>query len=399
MDYSIAAFSKNFEYFIQNSNQISLLILGVVLLSPFFLRRLGLSKDKAAGVAVTLGMFFTFLGVSLALYEFDTNNITESISGLLSGLKVAFLSSLGGLFANLILRISPSKYGYPSKEKLEDNLGLAIVSSLNGLTKAISGDAENSLYSVLMLSRTETKDALSKLNTSFDDFAKKVVADSTQSLIGALENVISDFNNKITEQFGDNFKQLNSAVGSMLEWQKEYKDHVNKSTKALNDVVSSLSDIDASISTISENSSSINEVNKTLKKVLEDVSGSLVSLKEIGDEAKTSFPVIKTHMENLVKESNDFINKSTTKLSDQYDSFEETQTQLMNSYKASLDSMVSDSKDRIIKLDTELGNALTKSLTSLGDHLTSLSGQFVKDYGPLTKDLKQIVEIAKLEQN
>ena len=122
-------------------------------------------------------MFLPF-GCSLSLYEFDTNNITESISGLLSGLKVAFLSSLGGLFANLILS-SPSKYGYPSKEKLEDDLGLAIVSSLNGLTKAISGDAENSLYSVLMLSRTETKDALSKLNTSFDDFAQKVVADST----------------------------------------------------------------------------------------------------------------------------------------------------------------------------------------------------------------------------
>jgi methyl-accepting chemotaxis protein len=331
--------------------------------------------------------------------EFDTNNISDSISVLLSGLKVAFLSTLGGLSANLVLKTSPSKFGYASKEKSEDDLGQAIVSSLNGLTKAISGDAENSLYSVLMLSRTETKDALSKLNTSFDDFAKKVVTDSTQSLIGALENVISDFNNKITEQFGDNFKQLNSAVGSMLEWQKEYKNHVNKSTRALNDVVSSLSDIDASISTISENSSSINEVNKTLKKVLEDVSGSLISLKEIGDEAKTSFPVIKTHMENLVKESNDFINKSTAKLSGQYDSFEETQTTLMNSYKASLDTMISDSKDRIVKLDTELGNALTKSLTSLGDHLTSLSSQFVKDYGPLTKDLKQIVDIAKLGQN
>ena len=399
MDYSIAAISENFEYFIQNSNQISILILGLVLLSPFFLRRFGLSKDKAAGVAVTLGMFFTFLGVSLSLYEFDSNNITESISGLLSGLKVAFLSSLGGLFANLILKISPSKYGYPSNEKLEDDLGQAIVSSLNGLTKAISGDAENSLYSVLMLSRTETKDALTKLNTSFDDFAQKVVADSTQSLIDALENVISDFNNKITEQFGDNFKQLNYAVGSMLDWQKEYKEHVNKSTIALNDVISSLSEIDSSISTISENSSSINEVNKTLKKVLEDVSGALVSLKEIGDDAKTSFPVIKTHMENLVEASNDYINKTTAKLSDQYDSFEETQSQLMNSYKASLESMVSENKDRIIKLDTELGNALTKSLSSLGDHLTSLSSQFVKDYGPLTKELKQIVEIVKMGKN
>jgi len=45
-------------------------------------------------------------------------------------------------------------------------------------------------------------------------------------LVEALRDVIHDFNNKITEQFGDNFKELNEAVGRLLIWQEDYKGFV-----------------------------------------------------------------------------------------------------------------------------------------------------------------------------
>ena len=45
-------------------------------------------------------------------------------------------------------------------------------------------------------------------------------------------------------------------------------------------------------------------------------------------------------------------------------------------------------------LDTALQEELTKALESLGSQLTSLSNQFVKDYSPLTKKLRDVVEIA-----
>ena len=35
---------------------------------------------------------------------------------------------------------------------------------------------------------------------------------ATEQVIAALKTVIQDFNNNLAEQFGENFKQLNTAV-------------------------------------------------------------------------------------------------------------------------------------------------------------------------------------------
>jgi DNA anti-recombination protein RmuC len=46
-------------------------------------------------------------------------------------------------------------------------------------------------------------------------------------------------------------------------------------------------------------------------------------------------------------------------------------------------------------LDENLEKELQKSLTTLGQQLTSLSEKFVKDYSPLTERLREIVNISK----
>ena len=50
-----------------------------------------------------------------------------------------------------------------------------------------------------------------------------LVQGASKELISALESVIRDFNQKITDQFGDNFKELNAAVLQMILWQENYK--------------------------------------------------------------------------------------------------------------------------------------------------------------------------------
>ena len=57
---------------------------------------------------------------------------------------------------------------------------------------------------------------------------QKLAESNSKALIIALQEVIRDFNTKITDQFGDNFKQLNQAVGAMLEWQKQYREQVGE---------------------------------------------------------------------------------------------------------------------------------------------------------------------------
>ena len=53
-----------------------------------------------------------------------------------------------------------------------------------------------------------------------------MVENNQKALVEALREVIKDFNTKITEQFGDNFKELNSAVSRLLSWQIQYKDEL-----------------------------------------------------------------------------------------------------------------------------------------------------------------------------
>ena len=63
---------------------------------------------------------------------------------------------------------------------------------------------------------------------------------------------MKDFNSKINEQFGENFKELNSAVKDMLTWQKAYKDQINELVSTYSTISESIKEIDITL----ENSAS-----------------------------------------------------------------------------------------------------------------------------------------------
>nr|HPK45204.1 MotA/TolQ/ExbB proton channel family protein [Spirochaetota bacterium] len=58
--------------------------------------------DSIPGIFTTLGILGTFVGIFIALMNFDVNNITTSIPYLLGGLKTAFLTSILGIIFSLI---------------------------------------------------------------------------------------------------------------------------------------------------------------------------------------------------------------------------------------------------------------------------------------------------------
>jgi hypothetical protein len=77
------------------------------------------------------------------------------------------------------------------------------------------------------LLRTEANDRLDRLNQLFERFAEKVVEANSMALIQALSEVIKDFNVKLNDQFGENFKNLNAAVEKLVVWQKQYEQQLN----------------------------------------------------------------------------------------------------------------------------------------------------------------------------
>jgi len=64
----------------------------------------------APNAAISIGIFGTFLGIWLGLKGFDTSDINNSIPSLLEGLKMAFITSLFGMFASIFLKFIYSVY-------------------------------------------------------------------------------------------------------------------------------------------------------------------------------------------------------------------------------------------------------------------------------------------------
>ncbi len=380
----------------QNIDNISYGIAILILLSPLLLKR-KFGKGHIASLTITIGIFGTFLGVFIGLLDFNADDITASVPKLINGLQTAFVTSIAGLLANLILRIFPSVYGFKEERtgKKSDDMAEQMIESLNRVANSISGDGESTMVTQLQKIRTTNSDGFDEMNKSFEDFAEKMVADNTQSLIDALTQVMKDFNTKINEQFGENFKQLNEAVRAMLEWQKEYKEHVETLTSQFSAVSTNIEQIDNALKSTAESNNTIFETNELLRETVSDFSATVKSFAELGDKAKDSFPIIEQNMNSLTETSNKYVRDSLADIQTNYDSFSNTQKKLMENYKANIEKMITDNADRIKKLDNELGQELNKALESLGSQLTSLSQHFVNDYKPLTDKLRKVVQMAE----
>lgn len=63
----------------------------------------------------------------------------------------------------------------------------------------------------------------SKLWQKMDEFGDLLSKSATEQVINALKEVIVEFNDKLTEQFGENFKRLDESVKKLVDWQENYK--------------------------------------------------------------------------------------------------------------------------------------------------------------------------------
>jgi len=182
-------------------------------------------------ILTTMGIFGCFFGIALALLDFDPRDVQKSVPLLLEGVKTAFWASVSGVGGSLAIRARhrfqktpiQATEGAIKSSSLDD-----VVNAVNGLKGSITGTDEDTLISQIKLMRQDQADHQRQLKASFDDFSEKVVQMSSKALIEALKEVISDFNNKITEQFGENFKRLNEAVGELVVWQQQYKEELDR---------------------------------------------------------------------------------------------------------------------------------------------------------------------------
>ena len=299
----------------------------------------------------SLGMLGTFTGISAGLLAFDTANIDTSIGQLLAGLKTAFITSLAGMFFSILfkalsaIRIIENK---AQNHQPEDNitnghLHAAMqqqVDITKELKKSIGGDNEDSLVSQFKIMRSDitheqrqTKQVLESasaylgklieianqqqqnfvkfeqhLEEQLKSFAEMLSESATKQVISALEVVIKDFNEKITDQFGDNFRELNAAVKELVSWQDNYKQQLVEMKAQYDQGVLAIEKTEASVVHIAHKADTIPEAMEKLRQVVEvnqyqinHLSDHLEAFAETKDKAVDAIPEIQKQIDHVLE--------------------------------------------------------------------------------------------------
>lgn len=425
--------------------------------------------DNAPGAMTSLGILGTFVGIFVGLLDFDIRTINQSVPTLLEGLKVAFGTSILGLASAVgfrlvgpVLRRSTISESAGIEDIVESLKKLeATATELNGtsasgfenLRKALTDDADSSIVGQIQRMRASLGDLNKTTSQGFEEqirefrtFSETMSEAFSKAIIDELKNVIREFNEKISEQFGDNFRQLNEAVGRLLTWQEEYrqqmsamKDALDKATISVQANRASLEKIASSASMIPEHMKNLEQIMQNLARQIEEIEGGLHTFAEIKDKAINAFPDIEKNIQNLTQNMSDAVGqqtenirniqvkceevlefqkqgsdylieefgklqnvtaenatKMTTALTDSIGEQKIAQDRLMDELQRSFNETVSETQSRlnetIKQLDEAMEEEIGKCVKVMADNLSGITEKFVEDYQPLLEATRAFME-------
>lgn len=388
---------------VQNMNQetIFFIVAISVLTVIFHFKYTASSAYKAPAILTTLGILGTFIGIGIGLANFNANDVQKSVPNLIDGIKTAVWVSAWGIFCAITIKIREVFWGISKRISAQKSSGATVddlATILMSVQQALVGDDDSTLLSQIKLARTDTNDRLDRLSKSMDEFCTKVAESNSKALIEALKEVIRDFNAKINEQFGDNFKQLNQAVEKILLWQEQYRQQVTEMIEQHNIASKNMVTASERYNVLIEKAESFNSIAKSMSDLLAGIEAqknqlneSLKLLSSLINSASVGFPEIEKKIAEMIKQVSDGV-KSTNN---------EIKTVLLNVIQSSnqefnnnIKQIIEKTKEQVIVLDKALSEELTKSLESLGRQLAAISQKFAQDYTPITERLNAVLKIA-----
>ena len=280
-----------------------------------------------ASIVTVIGVLGTFVGIAWGLWNFNTDDIQNSVPKLLGGLKAAFFTSILGIVGSIWLKWSnlhKQKGESHSEEtytgatvddlagllrnilEVEKEEGKETRESLQSIEKSLTGEGDSTVLTQLQKLRTTFSDKQDDLVRAFNEFADQMAENNTQALIEALEEVMRDFNAKINEQFGDNFRQLNEAVGRINDWQEQYRQQMNELAEEFRIAAESVEESRRSLEIIANRSDAIvssaeqlDPILQALQQQIGQLDTHLEAFSALAENAGSAFPIIETRLNQL----------------------------------------------------------------------------------------------------
>ncbi len=267
----------------------------------------------APGLLTSLGVLGTFVGIFIGLVDFDVSKIDDSVPKLLAGMKIAFATSILGMGSGILVKLVHQRFAPMPKEEANDVTGKDLVrglaeirESVDKVRTCIAGDADGSMVTQVQKLRTAVmdgnRDTLEELRT----FGRQLAENNAKMFIDALRETIRDFNEKLSEQFGENFKELNVAVGRLLEWQERYKAHVDIVEDRFKAALAGIEANRAAVAEIADKAASIPATMQGLERLLSaldetngEIQQRLEAFAAMRQQALEAFPVIEQRVLQL----------------------------------------------------------------------------------------------------
>lgn len=285
-----------------------------------------------------IGIIGTFVGIFQGLQNFNpgTKNVMDSLPALISGMRMAFVTSIVGMYANLVVRLvcgiltgrnelkvaeGKENENYQLMDlfvRMERHLDRQIDLSSEAVR---SNNDTNDLLRTMIKDMREVnhKELLNMISEGIREYSDKMVNDTaaevstilkpqvqkisdvvttvderlesveksvennsatvykaTKIATVSLKKVVKDFNIKINGQFKEDFESFSLAVNRVKDWQNEYKDTLMGSLKQANELFQTIDTsfyaIKAMENVLFKNSAIIDTMNERMTNELGKVS-------------------------------------------------------------------------------------------------------------------------------
>lgn len=426
------------------SNTFYYLMIGVFLLSIYskkVLHKFNSLTDYSPTLLTSMGILGTFTGIVSGLLNFDNNNIDGSISLLLGGMKTAFITSVIGVFLSIVLKVIYSINYFQKNINTDDEKSVLesfnqIASNIKELTttnkniyESIGGEnSDSSLLTQFKTLKSDLSDQRKEFNkfkeelfVHFHEFSEMLSKSATEQVIEALKQVIVEFNEKLTEQFGENFKELNRAVFALVEWQDKYKEQIAQMIAQYELGVKSISDTEKSVSSIEKSSQSIPESMSKLEGVIklnqekvDELNEHLNAFSELKENAVKAIPEIQNQISTMltnvdkattdmttaisgsVKEINDGIEKNNSLFLETSNTLTVGQEQISNILSDTTKNLTEQNKNIGFVLrsaSNEISENTSRWIESFSIKLNDVQNDFVKSINQIVDEQKESISI------
>ncbi len=378
------------------------------------------TANYTPSILTSIGIFGTFLGVALGLAEFDTGSIQSSVPALLEGLKTAFWTSIAGLLGALTIKF---RYAVASmrvrahREAKQTATMDDLAWHLERISNHLATEEAEPVSSLLKQQHDAQMAQQKQLESTIRNYQADMTEANQQALQQAIGHVMREFNTRIEEQYGENFRQLNQAVGQMITWQKEHRESIEalvesnrqsaesaklgaesferliQQTRSFTSVAE---DMEALLSTLQTQSENLREYLSTFSNLVVDAQQGLPQLEtrilQLTEGMQQLVETQGKQMRTLLEGSATDIRDTVKNVSDVLLEGTERAQQNMG---AQLTQLLERNDKQMQQMDQALEAELNRAMKSFGYQLTALSEKFVNDYTPLTDKLHDLVRLAE----